>query len=140
MLVKTVGYRHCQLVKLQSKRVCIWTPVFHRIQQERLRLHIVPVNAAALAVRTGSFTRLFSAGVVIYFQNNANLSSALMFFNVLMVMAARAAPSAAESDFLCTHTQAVSMLEKIATQHQTNKNLNCCMCIPVLHKFQPSFR
>ena len=48
--------------------------------------------------------RLCSASVVTSLHNSANLSSALMLFNVLMVMAARVRPSATESDFLCRHT------------------------------------
>ena len=39
---------------------------------------------------------------------------------------------------LHTHTQAVSMLEQIATQHQAKKNWNCCM-YTLLHELQPSF-
>ena len=61
--------------------------------------------------------RLCSVSVVTSLQNSANLSSALMLYNVLIVMTAIDRPSAAESDFLCrhTHTQADHMQEQIAT-------------------------
>ena len=41
--------------------------------------------------------------VVTSLQNSANVPSALMLFNVMMVIAAMDRPSAAESDLLCRH-------------------------------------
>ena len=53
------------------------------------------------------------------FTEQSKLSSALILFNILMVIAAGDIPSAAEPTFFADkHTQAVSMPEQIATQHQ----------------------
>ena len=93
----------CQWLQNRPKRVCIWTPVFHRIQQVRFHLHIAPVNAAAVAELEHSRDYVLPVSVVTSLQNIVNLSSSLMLFNVLMAMAARDIPSAAESDFLCRH-------------------------------------
>ena len=91
--------------------------MFHRIQQGRFHLHIV--------------------SVCISLQNSANLSSALMLFNVLMDIAAGIDLQQQKATFFAdTHTQAISMLEQIATQHQANYELE----LLVLHEFEPSFR
>ena len=101
MLIKTVGYRHCPLIKgLQSrpKRVCIWTPLFHRIQQRCFHLHIVPVNVAAVVALEHSrdYVHLYRT-VQMYHWLSCS-------FNVLMIIAARDRPSATESAFLCRPT------------------------------------
>ena len=127
MLVKQNGRLYtlftCQWLQSMPKRVCIWSLVFHRIQ--RGRLHLAGKRRRRGSI--GAFMRLCSVSVVTSLQNSANLSSALMLFNVLMVMTASDRPSAAESDFLCRHThihtQTVSMQEQIATQHQAKKEL-----------------
>ena len=94
----------CQWLQSRPKRVCIWTPVFHGIQQGRFHIHIVPVNAPAVAELERSRAYVLPVSVVTSLQNIVHLSSALMLFKVLMAMAARDRPSAAESDFLCRHT------------------------------------
>ena len=78
--------------------------MFHRIQQGRFHIHIVPVNAAADASLEHSRDNNYSASVVATSPNSANLSSVLVLFNAMMVMTAMD-PSAAESDFLCRHTE-----------------------------------
>ena len=90
----------CQWLQSRPKRVCIWTPVFHRIQ--RGRLHLAGKRRRCSSI--GAFMRLRSVSVVTSLQNSADLSSALMLYNVLMVMTASDRPSAAGSDFLCKHT------------------------------------
>ena len=76
-------------------------------------------------------------------QNSADLSSALVLFNAMMVMAARDRPSAAESDFLCrhTHTHCTHSSRQYAvadcdpTRSQIWTRIGACL----LHEFEPSF-
>ena len=112
---------------------------------ERSAIDIVKVNVSVSGLRcfikyragkrrcrgsTGAFTRLCAASVVTSFQNSANVSSAVMVFNVLMVMAVIAWPSAAESDFLCRHTHSSCYQYAGADCDPTpsQKNSNCCIC------------
>ena len=141
MLVKTVGYTlfTCQWLQSRPKRVCIWTPVFHRIQRGRLHLAGKRRHRGSI----GAFMRLCSVSVVTSLQNSSNLSSALMLFNVLMVMTASDRPSAAESDFLCRHTHTHTLKltvcrSRLQPNTKPKKNSNWCMC--VLHEFEPPFR
>ena len=60
--------------------------MFHRIQQGRPHL----VGKRRRRGSIGAVTRLLSASVVTSLQNNANLSSALVLLNVVMVIADRA--------------------------------------------------
>ena len=75
----------CQGLQSSPKRVCIWTSVFHRIQQRRLHLAGKRRRRGSI----GAFTKLCYPGVIISLKNSANLLSVFMLFNVLMVMAAR---------------------------------------------------
>ena len=73
MLIKMAGYRHFPHVNNQSKpkRVCIWTRCFH--------LHVVPANAPQW--------QHWSIHEMMYiFTEQSQLSSALMLFNILMVI------------------------------------------------------
>ena len=72
---------------------------------------------------TGAIRRLCSASAVTSLQNIAKLSSALILFNVLMVMA--------ERDFLCRHTYSSCQYAGAdcdPTPSYMYTNSNCCMC------------
>ena len=107
MLIKMAGYSHFPHVKgfkasLNVSVSGLGVSIFMSFRQTRR------------SGSTGAFTRLCTS-----LQNKAKLSSALMLFNVLMLIAAGDRHSAAETTFFAdTHTQAVSMPEQIATQHQ----------------------
>ena len=133
MLVKTVGYIHCSLVNGFKVGQNVSVSGFWGFIEFSRGVSIIISCSGKFRRRgsTGAFMRLCSVSVVTSSQNSANVSLALMLSNVLMVM------TASEKTFSCrkrlslqtnTHTQAATMLEQIATQHQSQKNSNCCMC------------
>ena len=87
MLVKTVGYIHCSLVN--------GFKVGRNVSVSGLRCFIEFSRGVSIFIScsgkrrrrgsTGAFMRLCSVSVVTSLQNSANLSSARMLFNVLMV-------------------------------------------------------
>ena len=93
MLIKMAGYRNFPHVKgfkasLNVSVSGLGVSIFMSFRQTRR------------SGSTGAFTRLCTS-----LQNKANLSSALMLFNVLMVIAAGDRPSAAETTFFAdTHS------------------------------------
>ena len=133
MLVKTGGYRHCPLVKGIKVEFSRGVSMFiYRAGKRRRR------------GSTGAFTRC-STSVDTSLQNSANLSSAFLFFNVLMVMADSDRHSAAENDCISrnthTHTQVVSIglfWSRSRPNTKSKKNSNCCMCRPYLFSTKSS--
>ncbi len=121
--------------------------MFQIIKQGRL-------NLAGKSRRRGSmgaFTKLCAVSVVTSFQNSANVSSALVLFNFLMIMTAKDKPSAAESDFICRHAHAHTHTRTHTHSNWHYAGADCdptpsqrrariAACALVLHEFDPSFR
>ena len=103
MLIKMAGYRH-----------------FPHVKGFKASLNVSASGLGVSIFRSFRQWQHWSIHEMMYiFTEQSKLSSALMLFNVLMVIAAGDIPSAAETTFFAdTHTQAVSVPKQIATQHQ----------------------